>query len=264
MVLELPEADASPLAHPPLELVVCQLRFEERVIVADPRVILAIQAVLAERAGDPFSKLEPVKRAQLEIAINPQGSGGQTQVLATGWRLRSDDSRWTVTVMPDHVIVETTRYPGWSEGFRPVLHALLGAVADHIQPSIEQRLGLRYINSIRVDDAESTVDWRLYIAPRLLGVLGDEVIGPHVQTTQQQFVIEVDDKVLCSVRHGLVSDETNSEAPSYVLDFDVYRDHGQPFDAGSVKLASDNFNDFALRLFHASITHTLLERLRTA
>jgi uncharacterized protein (TIGR04255 family) len=185
-------------------------------------------------------------------------------VLSNGWRLRSDDSRWTVTVMPDHVIVETTKYPGWSEGFRSVLHALVDAVAEHVQPSIEQRLGLRYINSVHIDDGASPIDWKPYIAPSLLGVLGDEAIGPHIKATQQQFVIEVDDKVLCGVRHGIVWDEAANEQPTYVLDFDVYRDRGQPFDADSVKLASDNFNDFALRMFHASITPVLLERLKTA
>ena len=264
MPLQLPEADSTPLPHSPLELVVCQLRFEERVAVSDPRTILDIQAFLDSESGCRFSKLEPLKRAQIEFSVGPQSAGaGQTQLLASGWRLRSDDGVWTVTVMPDHVIVETNRYPGWESGFRPVLHALVGAVGKFVQPSFEQRLGLRYINGVHLEGVESHTGWRVYIAPRLLGLLGDDVFGPGVRASQQQVSLELDDDVFCTMRHGLAGDESAGEQPAYVLDYDVYRDKGRSFDPDDVQLASDNFNDFALRLFHASITPELLERLRT-
>jgi len=264
VVLLLPEADSSPLPHAPLELAVCQLRFEERVAVTEPRTILNLQASIASETSVPFAKLEPVKRAQIEFAFGPQVSGAtQPQVLASGWKLESDDGVWTITVMPDQVIVETTRYPGWESGFRPVLHALIGAVGEFVQPSFEQRLGLRYINGIRVEDVQSPMGWKSYIAPSLLGVLSDEVLGPGVRASQQQLSLELNDDILCTMRHGLAGGNAAGDQPAYVLDYDVFRDRGQSFDVDSLKLASDNLNDFALRLFHASITEELLERLRT-
>jgi uncharacterized protein (TIGR04255 family) len=145
-----------------------------------------------------------------------------------------------------------------------VLHALIAAVGQFVRPSFEQRIGLRYINGIRRDEVKQPMDWRAYIAPSLLGPISDDVFGPGIRASQHQLSLELDDDVWCTVRHGLATDDTAAEVSAYVLDYDVYRDRGRAFDVDGVQSASDNLNDFALRLFQASITPKLLERLREA
>ncbi len=67
--------------------------------------------------------------------------------------------------MPDHVSLETTSYTTWGDDFQPRLTALIEATATCVEPAIEQRLGLRYVDRIRELELTSIGAWRDYIAP---------------------------------------------------------------------------------------------------
>ena len=60
------------------------------------------------------------------------------------------------------------------------------------------------------------------------------------------------------VRHGFFRDDVWAEAPTYLLDFDVYRQGIQAFDIEEIKEATDVFNELALQLFQQSVTEKML------
>lgn len=88
-------------------------------------------------------------------------------------RWSSRDRRTVVTVKPDTIALETTQYRGYAATRRLLecaLHAVAGAVAiDGIT-----RIGLRYIDEIRVpsDDVLELPRWEEWVDASLIGPLG--------------------------------------------------------------------------------------------
>jgi uncharacterized protein (TIGR04255 family) len=174
--------------------------------------------------------------------------------------MESDDGSWVVSLMPDHAALETTAYTTWDE-FQPRLATLIDATAEHVRPTFEQRLGLRYVDRIRELELATAPEWEPFIAPELLGLAGHPQLGQAIKTAQQQILLDVDDGVQCLLRHGLIADEQRGVA-DYVLDYDVHRVRSRPFDAESIKEAAEVFNRAALQLFQASVRRELMERFR--
>lgn len=256
MPLPLPAPDRTRLARSPLELVVCQLRFETRAQVAEAPIALAIHEALGGAAGR-YPRLEALGQA-VNVIVGPGAPPAVSQQTVSGWRYQSGDGSWIVSVAPDNVSLETTGYTEW-EDFSQRMRELLDVTASHIAPGIEQRLGLRYIDRITEVDASSPAEWRPYIAPELLGLVLHEQLGAAVKTARQQLVLDLGDGYSCNVGHGFVPENNRH---NYLLDFDLFREGGRPFSADNVSEALEILHDDAGKLFQALITSDLYEFLR--
>jgi len=235
------------------------VRFEETVAVSDPKVALAVHELLGGRVGR-YPKLEAVKGARLDIQINLGGGGVlPTEAPFSGWKMTSDDG-WTVTLMPDHVALETSNYTTWEGDFGPRLGQIIDAVSETVAPATEQRVGLRYIDRIDYPPVASASEWQGRIADEFLGPILHPILGPAVKTTQQQVVIDISPGVQCVVRHGYFV-EPKAPQPAYLLDFDVFRAAVRPFDPGEVKAAADTFNVISLQMFQQATTAKLRQSL---
>jgi uncharacterized protein (TIGR04255 family) len=232
------------------------VRFEETLAISDSKLMLAIHERLGGRTGR-YPKVEAVKGLRVDFQINVAGSGQlPSEAPYSGWRLSSEDG-WTVSIMPDHVALETTRYTTWDADFRVRLAELIDAVQAEIEPGTEQRLGLRYIDRITDPPVDSPVEWRGYIAAELLGPVLHEALGPAVKTTQQQVVLDFGSGVQCLFRHGFFADPNLEGRLTYLLDFDVFRADIQQFDPDGIKAAADQFNKLSLQLFQQATTADL-------
>lgn len=251
MPLPLPEPDRTRLARSPLELVVCQLRFEARAQVADAKVALAIHQALGGGEGR-YRRFEALGTQTLNVLVNP---GAPAAV--PGWRYQSAEGAWTIQVTADNVSLETSAYTDW-EDFSQRMRELLEATAEHIGPEIEQRLGLRYIDRITEVAADSPADWRPYIAAELLGLAVHERLGDAVKTTRQQVTLDLGEGYSSTVSHGFVPEDTRL---NYLLDFDLFREGGRPFSVEEVSDALEVLHDDAGKLFLAAITPELYEVL---
>lgn len=262
MALALAEPDKTRLARSPLQLVVCQLRFEDIPSVADPRIGLAIHEFLGGRTG-PYPIFEQLKGEQLEVQIGVGGPIATQQSTLSGWRLFSEDRRWIVSLLPGSIALETTAYTTWEEEFGPRLRAVFAAAAEELKPVLEQRLGLRYVDVLTEPEVTTPIGWRGWIVDELLGPILHERLGPFVRSTRQQLEIDTGDGTRCTLRHGALSDKVHGDRTSYLLDWDVYRDHAQPFDLADLSAAAASFNLLALRLFQQAITPEMLSYLKT-
>jgi len=254
MSLELPEADRTHLQASPLELVVCQVRFEETLGVADGRIALAIHDDLGGKAG-LFQRIEPAKSTQVEILA------GSAPVIRSGWRFTSEDQSWIATVMPDAASLETLAYGTWKDFSGPLVQ-LMQSVQKHVAPALEQRLGLRYVNRLTRPEVEEARGWQGHVAPELLGPILHPLLGPSVLSSQQQIELDVGEGVRCLLRHGALSDPGRAGLYSYVIDIDVFRQGAEPFDSEGIEQAAHGFNDLALRIFHQTVTRELIAMLR--
>lgn len=260
MDLRLPDPSTDRLPHSPLELVVCQLRFDQRAQVGESGVALAIHAELGGAEG-PYPQLEQIEGQQVIISGGLGVEAQTEQRSSAGWRLASEGGDWIVTLMPDHVGLETTKFTTWEEDFQPRLKALVEAAARHLEPVIEQRLGLRYVDRIEELGHDSIAAWCDYIAPELLGPINHPKLGPTVTAMGQQLVLRLDEQLRAAVRSGPITDRDDGRV-DYLLDYDVFRQGGRPFDAAGVIATAANLNTWAHQLFELSITEKLLDFLR--
>jgi len=256
--LALPEPDATQLTHSPLEVVVCQVRHEKRLIVSEGATALAAHEALGGPNGR-YANLDEVTGGEVNVVMGPSPNVSETRT--SGWRFASDDGAWVVTLMPDHFALETSAYTTWTDDFRPRLGELVDAVAEHVAPTFERRIGLRYIDRIAELGLTDLGSWQRYLRPEMLGLILHPELGPGVRASQQQTVLELDDGVSAGLRHGPVV-EDGRDAVDYQLDFDVFRQGSRAFDAEELKAVADQFNIYALQLFQASVTEDLLEALR--
>jgi len=259
--VELPEPDRSRLARSPLELVVCQVRHERRLVVGEGATALAVHDTLGG-AGGPYPSIDEVSGAELNVMVGPGiGTSNVRETKTSGWRLTSADGAWVITLMPDNFSLETSSYTSWGDDFAPRLDALIDAVAQHVNPTFEQRIGLRYVDRINELGLTQLSAWEPYLRPELLGLVLHPQLGPGVRTYQHQVAIELADGVTAGLRHGPVVEQSR-DAVDYQLDYDIFRQGGRPFHADAVKGAAAQFNIYALQLFQATISDALLEELR--
>lgn len=258
MPLPLPPPDRTRLSRSPLELVVCQLRFEAQPEVAEAQIALAVHEALGGSNGR-YPRLEPLAAQTVNFTMGALGAPpAVSQQGVSGWRYQSADGEWTVSLMPDYVGLETTSYTTW-EDFSERMHELLEVTATHIGPGIEQRLGLRYIDRINEVDASSPADWEPYLIPEILGLVLHEQVGPAVKTARQQLLLDLGEGYSCGVNHGFVPGD--NDRVNYLLDYDLFREGGRPFSADAVSEALEVLHEDAGKLFQASITSALYELL---
>lgn len=258
--LSLPEPDTRRLTRSPLELVVCQIRHERRLVVAEGSTALLVHNALGGSTGR-YPNLDEVTGGELNMVVGLGAVQNVSETKSSGWRFASADGMWAVTLMPDHFALETTAYTTWEGDFQERLAELIDAVAAHVAPVFERRVGLRYIDRITELALTDLTAWERYLRPELLGLVLHPELGPGVVQGQQHLVLELDEGVGASVRHGAVA-EPDKETIDYQLDFDIFRQGSRGFDADALKAVADEFNIHGLQLFQACVTQDLLDALR--
>lgn len=259
MPLALPAPDRTVLPGTPLELVVCQIRFDEQVHVGTPEFGPKLHERFGGSAG-AYGQIEELATESVNFLARPDAApvvsqGGR---VLQGWRLRSNDGAWVVVFARDHIALETPRYPGWDE-FSARISELLEVLGELAAPNLEYRIGLRYVDRISLPDAKTTDAWKGYVAPELLGICMHETLGSLVVTSRQQLAIDLDQGFACTLTHGFIPE---SNSLDYLLDYDLFRQGGRAFDPDGIKEAIATLNSDALKLFQASITPAMFDRLR--
>ena len=142
-VLQLPEPSTEKLEHSPLELVVCQVRHERNLAVAD-----------AKRRLRYTEGWEASTRCSTRPPASPSTSWAARRAYRTtfdqqrGWNFRPADGAWTVVLMPEFFALETRAYTDWADSSSR-LDELVRLVESVLEPSVEQRLGLRFIDRVK-------------------------------------------------------------------------------------------------------------------
>ena len=116
MGLNLPNPDTSRLPHSPLELVICQIRFDRRLRVGEAPTALAFHEDLGGPSGR-YQQLDEIEGQQLVILAGPGVEQTSQSRKTSGWKFSSENGEWIVTLMPDHVALETTAYTTWDDDF---------------------------------------------------------------------------------------------------------------------------------------------------
>lgn len=249
--MNLPKYESKHLARSPLVLVAAQINFEE----IGREVSHAQARAIQKSVGGHWTQL---MSAPL-ISATMTDTGAVNEHPRQAYRLSSDGGTWSALLNPDSVTIETRAYSGW-DGLSEQIAAFAQAVAEVYDPSSELRLGLRYVDQIALPEGHDR--WEGLIPEAVLGIATDPGLGSGVLASDQRVLLQVADGARCLMRHGLLADSTGAFGKMYLLDFDVYRDNGGPYDAQSVTDGADALHDIAGALFRASITDELYTWLR--
>jgi uncharacterized protein (TIGR04255 family) len=258
VTVALPAPDRRLLARPALPLVVCQVRFDEQPNIGSGKVGRDVYRALGGEAGGypNFSQLRAERVTVTPAALPAEPVQRDAQ---RGWRYGSaSEGDRILALLPDSLALETNHFPGW-EAMGQSFREALAAVSQVIAPTAEERLGLRFINVLQAPDVTELGDWKNYVRPEALGLVGHEVVGAGVLASQQQVLLQLEEGLKCTVRLGPIRQDSGEL--TFLLDLDAFREASRPFDAETIAATAHMLNSVSVSLFQQLVTPKMLELL---
>ena len=226
------------------------------------------EGLIALLEGFPARNRLNRQRSEVRVRKTPQGPVRDTHttnfVEHNFW---TEDKRRRVAVCGEYLFLEEKRY----EGF-PVLRDLfldaLDALAAQYPNMKLRRLGLRYINEIKLPEADAGPGlgadfWQKYINPFLLGGLrfagNDGTLARHMCSTELNYGTD-----RATVRYGIFNTEypRPNQRREFILDVDTYCQ--TPLAPAAVPAKLEDYHTAAISVFEAAITDALRARMGTA
>jgi uncharacterized protein (TIGR04255 family) len=175
--------------------------------------------------------------------------GGASQSTGVN-RFLTKNRTASVTVGPTNIVIETTEYHEY-EQFRPLLATCLAALGS-IQGAIVglERVGLRYVNEVRVPNLGNASGWTRYFTPNLVAPLH---LVPDRSVGVMQAVVQTEplEGTITVFRYGALRGQVvasggplrvasvPADEPFFMLDIDNSWSSGESFDEYSVETALD-------------------------
>lgn len=250
-----------PLAAQPLVLVLCQVRFSP--VRKMDQYIPAIQDVF-RRNGFPIERAAKVH----QVTFGASGSVPVQVSEQQRWDYRNRTETWSILVMEDSVVLQTTnydRFEGFAEKLRLAVQTVL-TESEHDQLGVIERVGLRYIDAVRPTGDR---DFRYYIREGFHGV-SDEVFQPgqhvrHIQSVGGTLVGGHSGKMVVRVSQNLqgvvLPPDLVADAPKALkgadpgtlvtlVDMDHYIEGSFASDADWIVARSFQMHDHIIETFH--------------
>lgn len=253
--------------HAPLALVAVEARFPG-VAGGPPR--MPAQRAIRDLLGDGWV-LESGQEQTLEVAFGPEGVRGPRVAAEQLTRITIRDRTRIVTVRAESLTVEATSYRGYLD-FRVLLKSAFEAVEQVMQPDGLTRLGMRYIDEIRIPDATTPDPWDAWLDPSLLAPRL-EGLRTSGWTSAVQYETGEDRRMV--LRYGpadspvvtpvgpLKRANPPGPGPLFVLDFDSFWQPSgiPPFVAAELLDACDELRSPTRRLFDQLISPKLINEI---
>jgi uncharacterized protein (TIGR04255 family) len=234
--------------------VIAQLRFPEVLSVEQRDFVAPFQEAI--RAKYPVLRQEQAQNIVLAPGMlapaRPQ----------TAWRFSDTSGQWRVSLTPDFLALETSKYFSRSD-FLDRLKVVTTALGEHIDPAQVDRLGVRYIDRITgaaVDDISQLV------RPEVRGISGT-IAATHAAHALSESMFEVDGARLVA-RWGLLpagatvdpaAIEPTTEK-SWLLDLDMSSAAPVPFVVDQVVDRAQRYAERIYTVFRWAVTDAFLVR----
>ena len=176
-----------------------------------------------------------------------------------GWRFSSEPGDLTVSVFEDSYAVESVNYETWAGevGFRKLLETTSRAVGEHLHPTVESRVGLRYVNQIVTPEVTEPSGWH--------GLIGDAFLGPvvlpqaadGVKALEARTALDIGSGNSCLLRYRSFLDSSRPGLQTFLIDIDCFREGGTPFSVDSILTLAEELNTAALAIFQMVTTEDL-------
>ncbi len=243
-----------PLQDAPLVRVIAQLRFPAVLNVETKREFVApFQEAL--RQTYPVLRQEQAQ----EVVVEQGGMSVKQQLV---WRFSDLESHWRVSLASGFVALETTRYTSRTD-FIKRLRQILEALEAYVQPSLADRLGIRYIDRIEGDAVDEIAK---LVRPEVRGILGTGA-AIHATHSLSESMFELPDARLLA-RWGRLppgaSVDLSAIEPvdesSWILDLDMSSLQPKPFDVDTLVSDAQGFVERIYGVFRWAVTDDFLRR----
>jgi uncharacterized protein (TIGR04255 family) len=201
--LALPVAAPAHYARNFIRQAVCELRFPTLFAIDQPRPPLQFATALR--------KEYPNHDVGNDLNV---GVGGVAQ--GHVHHFRSKRGRWTVSLRPFSIAIETSSYNAFPEMLERI-EFVAGAASKMIDSDFYTRVGLRYINAVPLD-MDEIAEW---INPQIAGALADKRLG-HLSESSGRIAGPTQNGGYL-LQHGMAA-PTDSGKRDYVLDFDFFEE----------------------------------------
>ncbi|RYG17077.1 TIGR04255 family protein, partial [bacterium] len=200
----------------------------------------------------------PILRQEHALVVN---AAGGTPIQHTAWRFNDVEGQWRVSLTPEFVTLETTKYTSRRD-LLDRLCAVVKALVTHIDPKVMDRLGVRYIDRVVGAPVE---DIARFVRAEVLGIGATKAFG-HVQhaVTEALFDASGDAQVLARwgrIPPGLTVDPAAIEPTSdvsWILDLDMFSTAPKPFDVESIVGEAGRFAERLYTVFRWAVTDDFL------
>lgn len=209
----------------PLALVAVEVRFPDS---ASAPLGAAVHRAVRDRLGRDWV-IEGGKQQTMEVAFGPSGVSVPNIRQENLSRITVRDRTQVVTLRPDSLTIEATRYGGYG-AFRELLHRAFTAVEELLEPDGISRLGLRYIDEISVPAGDEPTNWADWVHGSLLPP-STESLAPATWTGAVQYDIGPQRRLV--LRYGPADQPVVAPSgplrrlraptgPIFMLDFDSF------------------------------------------
>ncbi len=226
-MLQLPDMQQAVYKNPPLALVICQVRYNSILNVANTGFVAPFQNAIQSW----YPQVTPIHSQEIRFGIASNESSVLQGSPSIQWQFSDTDDNWKIVLASDSLSIETRMYEHF-DAFIDRLKGAVDALVEYIKPTAVLRIGLRYINEIRSVE----MSWPDIIRQDLLGPLvTPELIRNATQASAfQQMQLHYPDNQGININHGLFPAGSAvrprngtlllEQPPFYLLDFDVYRE----------------------------------------
>ena len=243
-----------PLRDAPLVRVIAQLRFPEILSIEQRDFVAPFQEAI--RASYPVLRQEQTQG----ILLGPAGVAPVKSQIA--WRFSNADGQWRVSLTPEFLALETTKYSSRSDFFGR-LKAVAKALDEYIEPGQLDRLGVRYIDRITGDAVD---DIAKLVRPEVRGITGT-VAAAHAALALSESRFDLPDARVIARWGCLPPDATVDPAAiepakekSWILDLDMFSAAPMPFGVDHVVAEAQRYAERIYTIFRWAVTDDFLLR----
>lgn len=257
--------------NPPLVWVTAEVRYTQSPRLRQQDTLDAIQLDL--------ERVLPIVRDEQQVIVQRGPQSVQAPVShERAQRLLNRASTVSAVIGPQAATVETSAYTR-SEDFLELVGTVAEAVTRHVSLAAVERVGLRYINEIRVPEPVTEVtEWGRWVAPQLIGAahLANRFTTDVTQGLAQyhtgsgrQMVFRYAALPLGTVvaPSPMQRPDVDTQRPVFVVDIDSFWEAKKPDDAQApnseqLRVLLDKLHHPISDAFEAAITDDLRDLMR--
>lgn len=224
----------------PLVQVLCQVKFPPILSLMTRAGVAGFQTALRDEYPvlDSVQAAAKVQMGAEAIAFSPG---------APVWRFHDAQRTWIVGLAADFISLETSGYTDIEE-FLERFSSALSVLRRTVRPADTMRIGMRKVNEFQ-ENGRDTRAFLSKLRPEVLGLSAVDSFPAPISGAMSQMHF-VDDDTMLAVRHGL-SENSDEEKMSYVLDMDYFTERPHAIDGGdSITNLLRHFSDGMTSFFH--------------
>jgi len=176
--------------------------------------------------------------------------------VVNNYSFETEDRLWKVNLTRSFISLTSTAYYQWAD-FRDRMCSLIDAVHEVFGVDAFNRVGLRYINAIRLSRLKETEEetWDTFLQESTLGMFGVE--SEHVNNYSSTIEYEYDDYKLRSIT-GQIRFRDDGET-GFLIDNDVYSEGSRPYI--EIPEVLDKYNRESFNMLRKMITDKTIARM---